>query len=63
MTTLLSNLRLFLSEDDGNSVTEYAVMLSLIVIASLAALITLGDRLVAVFRWEYTSLENVDGTP
>jgi len=63
MTTILSNLRYFLTEDDGNSATEYAVMLSLIVVASLAALITLGDRLVAVFRWNYASIEHLDGTP
>jgi Flp pilus assembly pilin Flp len=63
MTTLLSNLRLFLSEDDGNSATEYAIMLGLIVITSLAALISLGDRIVAVFQWDYASIEHLDGTP
>ena len=46
----------FLREQAGNSVTEYAVMLSLIVLVAIGAITALGTKMVTVFTWEYTSL-------
>jgi len=52
-------LRWFVREEGGNAVTEYGVMLSLIVLAALGALMLLGDKLVAIFTYEYTNLEGL----
>jgi Flp pilus assembly pilin Flp len=40
----------FCAQDDGNTVTEYAVMLSLIVLASIAAIAALGEKITQIFQ-------------
>ncbi len=52
------HMKSFLSDEDGTTVTEYAVMLSLIVLASIGALIVLGGKITTVFTWEYAALED-----
>jgi len=42
-------------------VTEYAVMLCLIVLASLAALLMLGQKMAEVFTYEYVKLQHLAG--
>jgi Flp pilus assembly pilin Flp len=37
-------------QQDANSATEYAVMLSLIVLTSLGAIIALGSKIVAIIQ-------------
>jgi Flp pilus assembly pilin Flp len=44
-------------EEDALAVTEYAVMLSLIVIAALGAITALGAKMNSVFRFEYEALD------
>lgn len=46
----------FLREQAGNAVTEYAVVLSLIVLIAIGAITALGTKMVTVFSWEYASL-------
>jgi pilus assembly protein Flp/PilA len=46
----------FLVEEDGPTGVEYAVMLSLIIIASIGAIATLGTKMIGVFEWEYAQL-------
>ncbi len=36
--------------DEGNTATEYAVMLSLIIIVSIGAIMSLSDKIVAIFN-------------
>lgn len=43
-------LSAFGSQDDGNTGTEYAIMLSLIVIVALSGIMALSDKIVAVFE-------------
>jgi Flp pilus assembly pilin Flp len=40
----------FFSEDNGNSATEYAIMLALIVLVSIGAISALGDKIAVVFQ-------------
>ena len=42
--------------EDGLAVTEYAVMLSLIVIMALGAITALGGKMVTVFTFDYEAL-------
>jgi len=59
LNQLLRHIDRLVSDEDGNAVTEYAVMLSLIVIAALGAITALGSRMVSVFQWEYASINAV----
>ena len=49
----------FLLEEHGPTAVEYAVMLSLIILASATAIATLGSKMVGVFEWEYVQLPEV----
>ena len=47
---LFKHLGFLLKQQDANSATEYAVMLSLIVLASFGAIMALGNKIVAIFQ-------------
>ena len=49
MNALVSRVRAFLVNEDGPTATEYAVMLALIIIACLAAVQLLGQKVTSVF--------------
>jgi len=49
MKSLFWTLRLFLSDEDGPTAVEYAVLLSLIVSVCLAAITTIGSNVANVF--------------
>jgi len=51
LTKLVRQIGCFLNEDAGNSATEYAVMLSLIIIVSLGAITALSSKMVAIFQF------------
>ena len=50
ITKLFRQIGRFVNQEQGNSATEYAVMLSLIVIASMGAILALGNKIAAVFE-------------
>ena len=43
-------IELWLSDEDGQDLTEYALLLFLIVVAAVAAVTALGDEIVAVME-------------
>jgi Flp pilus assembly pilin Flp len=47
---LIKHIGRVFKEQDANSATEYAVMLSLIVIVSLGAIMALGNKIVTIFQ-------------
>jgi len=49
-------VRTFLVQEDGPTSVEYAVMLSLIILASVGAVTTLGSKMIGVFEWEYAQI-------
>ena len=49
-TKLHKYIEKFKNQDGGNSATEYAVMLSLIVVVSLAAITLLGVKMSHIFE-------------
>ena len=49
MKSLFWKVRLFLSEEDGPTAVEYAVMISLIICVCLAAITTIGSNASSVF--------------
>ncbi len=49
MKGLLNRMRSFLKEEEGATATEYAVMLALIIVISLAAISALGEKVSDVF--------------
>ena len=49
MKSLLKKLRRFLASQDGPTAVEYAVMLSLIVVACLSAITSIGTKASSVF--------------
>ncbi len=49
MTTFVTRVKNFLHCEDGPTATEYAVMLALIIIVSLAAITGLGTTVDAIF--------------
>lgn len=49
MEALAKRIESFLSEEEGATATEYAVMLALIIIVSIAAIGALGDKVSATF--------------
>jgi Flp pilus assembly pilin Flp len=56
----ISMLRRFWREDDaGNTATEYAVMLGLIILAAVGAITALGTKMVAVFEYDYSAIDAV----
>ena len=53
MRTLVKKMRSFLRSEDGPTVTEYALMLVLIIVGCIAAMTLIGSKVKSVF----TSLE------
>ncbi len=43
-------------DDDGNSTTEYAIMLALIVLVSIGAISSMSDKITAIFH----QFDNID---
>ncbi len=56
MKALLNRTKQFLVSEDGPTATEYAVMLALIIIVSLAAVTLLGNKVQGIFSNVETSL-------
>ena len=56
MQTIIRRTRDFLSSEAGPTATEYAIMLSLIVIVSLGAITLLGQKADNVFTFVRTSM-------
>lgn len=57
MKALVARTKDFLRSEDGPTATEYAVMLSLIIIVSLIAISTLGTKVNAIFTEVHSSLD------
>ena len=57
MKALVNRTRDFLKSEDGPTATEYAVMLSLIIIVSLIAISTLGTKVNAIFTEVHSNLD------
>ncbi len=49
MKTLVKKMRSFLRSEDGPTVTEYAVMLALIIVVCVAAITLIGNKVESVF--------------
>ena len=49
MKALVRKTRNFLSSEDGPTVTEYAVMLALIIVVCIAAVTLIGNKVRSVF--------------
>jgi pilus assembly protein Flp/PilA len=49
MKELITRTKNFLRSEDGPTATEYAVMLALIIVACLAAITTLSDKVQTTF--------------
>ena len=47
---LLQQIVRLYKHESANAATEYAVMLSLIIIVSIGAIVALGDKIAAVFQ-------------
>ena len=56
MRSFLATAKRFVKPDDGPTATEYAVMLALIIIASVAAISLLGTEVIAIFDTVQTAL-------
>jgi pilus assembly protein Flp/PilA len=56
MNALINRTKAFLVNDDGPTATEYAVMLALIIVVSIAAITLLGNRVNAMFGQVNTAL-------
>ena len=53
METLIRKIRIFFHEQDGPTVTEYAVMLALIIVVCIASITLIGNKV----RTMFTNLE------
>jgi pilus assembly protein Flp/PilA len=49
MKNVITRAKAFIKNEDGPTATEYAVMLSLIIIAALTAITSLGTRVTEIF--------------
>ena len=49
MTILAKRMRTFFNSENGPTVTEYAVMLALIILVSIAAIALMGNKIKSVF--------------
>ena len=47
---MLNTIRRFVREEDGPTATEYAIMLALVVVVSIAAISLLGTKVNGVFQ-------------
>ena len=59
MKTFMSRAKNFLKSEDGPTATEYAVMLALIIIVSLAIITQLGTTVQGIFTTADTALAGV----
>jgi Flp pilus assembly pilin Flp len=48
--SFLRHIGMLYTQEDGNTVTEYAVMLSLIVLGSIIAIASLGNKITQIFQ-------------
>ncbi len=49
MKTLVKKMRSFLRSEHGPTVTEYAVMLTLIIVGCIAAIMLIGNKVESIF--------------
>ncbi|HMF35853.1 MAG TPA: Flp family type IVb pilin [Isosphaeraceae bacterium] len=56
MSQIISQVRQFLSSDDGPTAAEYAVMLALILLACISIVTTLGQNVGSTFSTVNSSL-------
>ena len=49
MKTLIRTVRIFLREQDGPTVTEYGVMLVLVIVVCIATITLIGNKVQAMF--------------
>lgn len=49
MKALVKKMQTFLSSEDGPTVTEYAVMLALIIVVCVAAVMLIGNKVKSIF--------------
>jgi pilus assembly protein Flp/PilA len=59
MNAFLTRAKNFLRSEDGPTATEYAVMLALIIIVSLAVITSLGTTVQGIFSTADTALQGV----
>ena len=59
MNTFVSRAKDFLRSEDGPTATEYAVMLALIIVVSLATITTLGGTVKGVFTNVDTKMQGL----
>ncbi len=62
MSTLLQQVSRFLYEEDGTAATEYAVMLSLIIVAAMPSITALGEKVRDIFQEVADSLPVLDAS-
>ena len=62
MKGIINRTKHFLQSEDGPTATEYAVMLALIIIACLAAVQLLGQKVTSVFTGVEAALPTVGGS-
>ncbi|MBI4580124.1 MAG: Flp family type IVb pilin [Planctomycetes bacterium] len=58
MKSTINQTMRFLAEECGTTATEYAVMLSLIVLASITAVVALGGKVAGTFNAMQAGLPN-----
>jgi len=56
MQRFMTTAKRFVRSEDGPTATEYAVMLALIIVAAIAAITLLGNRVTAIFSETTTAL-------
>ena len=61
MNAAFNRVRCFFKSEDGPTATEYAVMLALIIVVSIAAITSLGGKVNAVFASADTELGSMAG--
>ncbi|MCK4849769.1 MAG: Flp family type IVb pilin [Phycisphaerae bacterium] len=49
MKTLVKKMRSFLRSEDGPTVTEYAVMLALVIVVCIAGITLIGSKVKSIF--------------
>ena len=61
MQNVINRAKAFITNEDGPTATEYAVMLALIIIAALTAITALGSRVSAIFSEVSTGIGGAAG--
>ena len=62
MNTLREKLVKFLKSEDGPTAVEYAVMVALIIVVSIAAITTLGTKVKETFETTGTKISTTTGS-